>query len=43
MSLANAYSDSLVVEASGGADAAKLYKESDENSFRASEVIISCL
>ncbi|XP_022156536.1 probable inactive shikimate kinase like 1, chloroplastic [Momordica charantia] len=30
-------SDSLVVEASGGAAAAKLYKESDENGFRASE------
>ncbi|XP_022928568.1 probable inactive shikimate kinase like 1, chloroplastic isoform X2 [Cucurbita moschata] len=30
-------SDSLVVEASGGVAAAKLYKESDENGFRASE------
>lgn len=41
MSLANAYSDSLVVEACGGAAAAKLLKESDENGFRASEVIFS--
>lgn len=30
-------SDGLVVEASGGVAAAKLYKESDENGFRASE------
>ena len=43
MSYANAYSDGLVVEASGGVAAAKLYKESDENGFRASEVINSCL
>lgn len=36
--MANAYSDSLVVEASGGEAAAKLYKQRDENGFRASEV-----
>lgn len=35
---ANAYSDSLVVEASGGEAAAKLYKQSDEKGFQASEV-----
>lgn len=38
MACANAYSDSLVVEVSGGEAAAKLYKQSDEKGFQAFEV-----